>query len=94
MKAMHVLALTAAVAWLAFLVMGIGGIDGVRSQHVPGYPSEGQVRYYQIPVGVLALIATSWVLGVRWKLRALAIAVAGIALLGMPGYFVFFTGGV
>jgi hypothetical protein len=95
MKAVHVLAFTAAALWFAFLLVGLSGIDGVRSQHVPGYPSNVQLRYYlHIPLGVLAAVAISWIAAARWRLKATATAVAVMALLGLPCYLLFFTGGV
>ena len=37
------------------LIMGAGGMDGVRSQHVSDFPSAGQFRFY-IDVPAVALI--------------------------------------
>jgi hypothetical protein len=96
MKNANVLTLITSALWLSLLVFGLAGIDGVRLQNVQGFPSEGQLRYYvHIPEAVLALVVTTWVAARRWPLlNALAIAIAVMALLGLPCYLVYFTGGV
>jgi hypothetical protein len=88
--------LTAISLWSLILVMGFAGIDGVRSQNVPGYPSDDQLRYYiYIPTGVLALVGITWALSVRFRfLRALLALVAVAALLSLPSYLYYFSGGV
>jgi hypothetical protein len=96
MRSALVLTLPAAVLWALVLVVGFAGIDGVRSQNVPGYPSDGQLRYYiYLPLSVLALVASTWALSRRHRfLRALAGAVALVSLLCLPYYLQYYTGGV
>jgi hypothetical protein len=96
MKVMFVPVLTATALWSLILVMGFAGIDGVRSQNVPGYPSDDQLRYYiYIPIGVLALVGIAWALSARFRLlKALPAFVAVAALLSLPFYLYYYTGGV
>jgi hypothetical protein len=96
MKVTFALVLTAISLWSLILVMGFAGIDGVRSQNVPGYPSDDQLRYYiYIPTGVLALVGITWALSVRFRLlKALLALVVVAALLSLPSYLYYFTGGV
>jgi hypothetical protein len=96
MKSTHTLALVAAIVWSVVLAIGLSGIDGVRAQHIPGFPSAGQVRYYVfMPATSVALVAVTWVLAVRWrKLKLLANALLVFTLLAFPFYFFHFTGGV
>jgi hypothetical protein len=96
MKGTGILAFVTATLWALILLMGFGGIDSVRSQHVPGYPSAGQIHYYvYFPAALLALIIFAWALAARWRrLKALALALILLALLALPCYLFFYTGGV
>lgn len=96
MKSALVLTLPAAVLWALVLVVGFAGIDGVRSQNVPGYPSDDQLRYYiYLPMGVLALVVSTWALSRRHRLlKPLAGVVALVSLLCLPYYLQYYTGGV
>lgn len=96
MKLTHALAATAVVLWSLISIVGFAGIDGVRSQNVPGYPSQDQLRYYiYLPTSVLALVLLAWVASLRYRrLKALTVLVAVVALLCLPGYLLYYTGGV
>jgi len=96
MKGTHILALITATLWALILVMGFSGIESVRSQHVPGFPSAGQIRYYvYFPAALFALVIVMWALAARWRqLKAPALALVALALLVLPGYLVFYTGGM
>lgn len=96
MKVTFALVLTAIALWSLILVIGSAGIDGVRSQNVPGYPPDGQLRYYiYIPTGVLTLMGITWALSVRFRhLKVLLTLIAVAALLSLPSYLYYFTGGV
>lgn len=76
--------------------MGLGGIDGVRLQHVPGFPSSGQMRYYvYFPAALLALVIAAWTLAAHWRsFKAPAVVLITLALLALPGYLFFYTGGM
>lgn len=95
MKGTHILGLTAAVLWALMLIMGAGGLDSVRSQHVPDFPSAGQIRFYiDLPAFVLAAIVAAWAAAVRWRwLIAPAVALITLALLALPVYLFFYMGG-
>ncbi|MBB5358055.1 4-amino-4-deoxy-L-arabinose transferase-like glycosyltransferase [Rhodanobacter sp. ANJX3] len=96
MKGTSILAFVTATLWALILLMGFGGIDTVRSQHVPGYPSVGQIHYYvYVPATLLALVIFTWALAARWqRFKILALAIILLALLFFPGYLFFYTGGV
>ncbi len=96
MKVKFLLVLTAIVLWSLILMVGFSGIDGVRSQNTAGYPTYGQLRYYiYIPIGVLTAVGVSWALSVRLRLlKALPALVAVAALLCLPPYLYYYTGGV
>jgi len=96
MKGTHILALFAMTLWALVLLMGLGGIDGVRAEHVLGYPSAGQIGYYvYFPATVLALVVSAWMLSIyRRQLKAFAATVIMLTLLLLPGYLFFYTGGI
>lgn len=96
MKGTHILGLVTATIWALILLMGLGAIDGVRSQHVPGFPSAGQLRYYvYFPATLLALVIALWaVAAYRRQLKVPAITLLWLALLALPGYLFFYTGGM
>src|SRR5437763_359397 len=96
MKFTAILPVAAVASWALILVVGFDGIDGVRSQNVPGYPSDGQLRYYiHLPASVVALALVTWTLSLRYRrMKAVAVLVAVAALIGMPCYLLYYTGGV
>jgi len=96
MKRIHILALVAATVWVLVLVMGVRGIGGVRAQHVLGYPSAWQMRYYiYLPATVAALVVAAWALSIsRPPIRAVAIALMAFTLLLLPCFLFFYTGGI
>jgi hypothetical protein len=96
MKGTHILGLITVSLWIFFLLVGLGLIDSVRSQHVPGYPSAGQIRYYiHFPAAVLALVIATWVLAAHWRpFRGPAVLLITLSLLALPGFLLFYTGGV
>jgi hypothetical protein len=96
MKGTHIVALIATILWVIVLLMGFGGIESVRSQRVPGYPSLGQMRYYiYFPTVVLALIVAAWAVAVRYRpIKMPALFVILAALLCLPCYLFYYTGGV
>jgi len=96
MKGTSILAFVTATLWALILFMGFGGVDSVQSQHVPGYPSAGQIHYYvYVPAALLALVIFSWASAARWRrLKIFALPTILLALLFLPGYLFFYTGGV
>jgi hypothetical protein len=96
MKGTHILGLVTATLWALLLIMGLGGIDSIRSQHVPGFPSTGQLRYYvYFPAASLALVIAAWVLAAHWRqFKVPAVILIALALVALPGYLFFYTGGM
>ena len=93
MKGTHILALIATTLWALVLIMGLGGIDSVRSQHALGYPSAGQMRFYvYLPATVLVVVVAAWALSIYR--RTLAAVLITLSLLVLPGYLFFYTGGI
>jgi hypothetical protein len=81
--------------WGALTVLGWSLVDGVREQHVPGYPVPEQI-YYNIvfPLALtalsLALFAPTW-----WRRGGCLLAVLGGLMLAMlPLYLFYYTGGM
>ena len=61
-----ILAALAVFAWGFFLFAGVVGVQGIKGQHVAGYPSIMQVIYYVIiPMGFCLVIASTFL----WRLR-------------------------
>jgi O-antigen ligase len=96
MKGTHVLSLITAILWALLILTGIRGIDSVRSQHISGWPSPGQVHYYvYIPAIMLTLIVSAWALAVRWqRVKVFAVTLIVLALLALPVYLLAYTGGI
>jgi len=96
MKGTYILGLVTAILWALVLLMGLGGMASVRSQHVPGFPSAGQMIYYvYLPAASLALVIAAWVFAAHWRqLKMPAVALIALALLTLPGYLFFYTGGM
>jgi len=91
-----VLAFLVTTLWAIVLLMGIGSINSIRSQHAPGFPSAGQIQYYiQFPAIMLAVVLALWVLAARYpSIRFPAVSLIALALLALPGYLFFYTGGM
>jgi hypothetical protein len=96
MKGTHLLSLITASLWALLILIGIKGVETVRSQHIPGWPSPGQVHYYvYIPAVMFTLIAAAWSLTVRWqRVKLFAVTAIVLALLVLPVYLLAYTGGV
>jgi len=77
-------------------MMGLSAIGGVRSQHVPGYPSAGQIHFYvYFPAAILALVIAARILASRRQwLQILATPLITLALFVLPVYLLFYTGGM
>ena len=96
MKSSKILAFLVTTLWALILLMGFGGINSVRQQHAPGFPSAGQIHFYiHIPAIMLALVVALWVLAARYpSIRIPAVFLIVLALLALPGYLLFYTGGI
>ena len=96
MKSSKILAFLVTTLWAVILLMGFGSINAVRSQHAPGFPSAGQIHYYvYVPAIMLALVVALWVVAARYpSIRIPAVFLIVLALLALPGYLFFYTGGM
>jgi hypothetical protein len=82
--------------WVLALWLGIGLIDGVTRQNVPGYPNSGQMTYYVfIPAGVV-LILVSTIAHFNFVKRSPRILtiISVLALLYLPFYLILSGGGM
>ena len=60
MRAANILAGLVRAVWAALLRIGIGLIEGVTAQHVPGAPYLGQIFYYVgVPAALVAMLLVS-----------------------------------
>ncbi len=80
--------------WLFMLLTGFSAIEGIREQHVAGFPNDGQLRLYVVvPLGGLACSAA--ILGFTRRLPSWARRLGvGIGLLALLPVFMLFSGGV
>ncbi|WP_428415452.1 hypothetical protein [Methylibium sp.] len=95
MKRISKAAIAAAAIWLALVVMGYQGIQGVVAQHAEGYPNAEQIRYYVVFPGIIAVVAA--LTGIclwfgRFSMVARIVQVLAFFLL-VP-YLLLYTGGV
>jgi hypothetical protein len=68
-KVDYFLAAITLLSWAHWIWFGYTGMDGIRSQHVPGYPNSGQYELYiTVPIlmGVIAILSAFLLLGMRW----------------------------
>ena len=96
MKRTHILAFAATALWAIALRIGFNGIDLARSQHIAGWPSAGNIRYFiYAPAILFSLTVSAWALAARWqRLRVSAVIFFLLAILALPVYLLGFTGGV
>lgn len=92
--AVRITAAVSTVLWLFMSLIGIFLIEGVRDQHVPGYPNDGQLRLYVV-TPLIGLAVSAAMLGFskrlpRWATRT-GVGITFIALLPV---FMTFGGGV
>jgi len=102
MRVANVLMMLPLTLWSLMFVMGYSLYDGVKSQHVPGYPNAGQFHYYVLTPAItagaliLVMVACNW-LGRRLSPTAgtAAMLVAVVASMIFLGAFLLpYTGGV
>ena len=77
--------------WGLLALVGIGAINGVRSQHVAGYPNQEQLIYY---IAIPALFAAASLVGLLFAPKAIGRGTAVALTLALVGYLFFYTGGV
>jgi len=94
-RTIYTLVAANAVLWGCFVWSGLNGMSYVRSQHVSGYPNDGQIRFYVV-VPVI-MFAVSLVLPIvlnrtRWPRIGMWTAIGTLFLL-LP-FGCLYTGGV
>ncbi len=92
--AVRIVAAVSTVLWLFMSLTGISGIEGIRDQHVPGFPNGGQLRLYVVvPLIGLAGSAAILVFAERlpnWAKRS-GMTISFLVLLPV---FMMFGGGI
>ena len=92
--ASRIAAAVSTVLWLFMALIGISGIEGVRDQHVPGYPNDGQLRLY-VAIPLIGFAASAAILGFANRLPSWANRIVmSITLLALLPVFMTFGGGV
>jgi hypothetical protein len=82
------------VLWRFMALIGISGIEGIRDQHVPGYPNDGQLRLYVV-VPLIGLAGSGAILGFAKRLPSWARGIGmGISFFALLLVFMTFGGGV
>lgn len=82
--------------WLGLVYLGLDGLQGVRAQHVVGYPNASQIGYYVAAPAVVAGILIVAIGALNFvKRSSAALTVVGlIGLFALPFYLLPYTGGV
>jgi len=97
MKAWPTVRIAAAVStalWLFMSLMGISGMEGIRDQHVAGFPNGGQLRLYVV-VPVIGLAGSAAILGFAKRLPSWVKCVGiGASFLALLPVYMMFGGGV
>ena len=82
------------VLWLLIALIGMSGIEGIRDQHVPGYPNDGQLRLYVV-IPLIGLTCSAAIFGFAKRLPSWATRIGiGISLFALLPVFMTFGGGV
>jgi hypothetical protein len=93
--ARYILSAVSILAWGYFAWSGSDGIQGIRHQHVAGYPNEGQIRYYVVLPIMMLLASVAPIAGLgstRWSY--ISTWWWTFTLLALLPYAFFFTGGI
>ena len=92
--AVRIAAAVSAVLWLFMALDGISVIQGIRSQHVPGYPNDGQLRLYVV-IPLIGLAGSAGIVCFARWLPGLAKRVGmGISFFALLSVFLIWGGGV
>ena len=95
--ASRIAAAASTVLWLFMTLAGISLIEGIRGQHVPGYPNDGQLWLY-VAVPLIGLVGSAVILGFAKALPSWAKRIGigigiGISLFALLLVFMMFGGG-
>jgi hypothetical protein len=90
----RILTAVSAVLWLFMALDGISVIDGIRNQHVPGYPNDGQRRLYVV-IPLLGFAASAGIVCFAKWLPSLAKRIGmGISIFALLAVFLIGGGGI
>lgn len=82
------------VLWLLMVLIGPYAIEGIRDQHVPDYPNEGQLRLYVL-VPLIGLAGSGAIFAFAKRLPDWARRIGtGISFFALLLVFMTFGGGV
>jgi len=94
MKPSYVLAGIASAVWALFALIGYRSIEDLRGQHVPGYPSSGQVNFYfHFPIAVLLIVLIALAASHYRSFKVPAIILYALSLAAVVPYLFGYTGG-
>ncbi|WP_266181900.1 hypothetical protein [Dyella humicola] len=95
MKTSHVLGSITAAIWVFFVWKGYSSLKYLDGQHVPGYPSSGQVNFYfHFPIVVLLIVLIALAASRYRMLKIPAVLLYTLSLLAVLPYLLGYTGGV
>ena len=93
MKTPYVTATITGSLWALLVVMGLSTVRGARS--LPAHLAAAQANYYfYFPLAMLGLVIAAWLIGRYRAGRFIAYVVYALALLALPCYLLFYTGGM
>ena len=92
--AVRIAAAVSAVLWLFMALNGISGIEGIRNQHVLGYPNDGQLRLYVV-IPLMGLAGSAGIVSLARWLPSFAKRVGvGVSYFALLSVFLIWGGGV
>ncbi|WP_109125910.1 hypothetical protein [Dyella sp. C11] len=83
-----------AIIWLLCSLLGLVLYGSVVSQHVPGYPDSGQMKFYVVVPVAMTLGSGLLVLLSKRLPTALIVLASGVQILVLLGWFFYGGGGV
>jgi len=90
----RIAAAVSTVLWLFMVLIGISAIEGIRDQHVAGYPNDAQLRLY-VAAPVIGLAGSGAILGFAKRLPSWARRIGmGISFFALLVVFGTFGGGI
>ena len=92
--AARIAAAVAAVLWLFMALNGVSGIQGIRNQHVPGYPNDGQMRLYVVIPLIGFAGSAGTVFFAKWLPGLVKRVGMGISFFALLCVFLMWGGGV
>ena len=95
----HVAAVVGCIVWALITLMGLDLTSGVVAQHVAGYPSAEQLRYYVYFPALMTCVALALVLLMSFRrvpsaIKTIAAAATVLVWLTIPFFMLPYTGGI